>query len=361
MASGGQASPALVDLDTPLQPGEEIANTSSTKPFGKGNEASDVAIVVIGRNEGALLERSLRACTSASSTTIYADSGSSDESMIIAERLGVMAIALSPSKPFTAARGRNEGFERATKVVPGIKFVQFVDGDCELHPDWINTARDFLLKNPNVGIVCGQLHERFPERSIYNRLCEAEWKRPPGETGACGGIFMARAAVYEAAGGFDESISAGEEYDLCLRVRRTGWAVWRLAGGMATHDAALYRLSDWWERMARTGRVAAAGAIRYSGDDAAPHRQKCLSTMAWAIAIPACIMLLILIDGKFAILLAIYPIRILRWLSKGYPATFKNDYAGATLLMIGTLAEFQGIIYEFSRRLLLKLKTRVML
>lgn len=322
-------------------------------------ELVDLAVVVIGRNEGKDLTRCLRASTAESPLTVYADSGSSDGSMEIAERLGATALGLSRSAPFTAARGRNEGFKRAIQIAPHTKFVQFVDGDCELQPGWMKTAREFLQANPSAGIVCGQLRERFPERSIYNRLCEAEWKRPPGEILACGGIFMTRASVFESVGGFNGTIAAGEEYDLCLRLRRTGWTVWRSAESMAIHDAGLHALTDWWRRMMRTGGVAAEGAIRYQGEDAAPHLIKCLSTSAWVLSIPACLLVASLVDARALLFLIVFPLRIISWLAKGYPATYQYDVSGAVLLLFGTIAEFQGIVSGISRALTLALAKKL--
>ena len=56
----------------------------------------------------------------------------------------------------------------------------------------IEQAYSALANQPNLAIVCGRLRERFPEQSIYNRLCDMEWDTPVGETKACGGIAMMR-------------------------------------------------------------------------------------------------------------------------------------------------------------------------
>ena len=77
-----------------------------------------------------------------------------------------------------------------------------------------------------------------PEASVYNRLCDFEWDTPVGDAEACGGDFLARAAAFGSVGGFDERMIAGEEPELCYRLRRGGWRIHRADHAMTLHDAA---------------------------------------------------------------------------------------------------------------------------
>ena len=192
-----------------------------------------IGIVVIGRNEGERLRRCLESARLLAPSTVYVDSGSSDASVTLAETMGVTVVRLDMTLPFTAARARNAGFKRLQQVLPHLRCVQFIDGDCELIEGWLETADDFLDQHPGVAVVCGRLRERFPERSVYNRLCDIEWDRPTGETDACGGIFMTRPALFASLGGFREDLVAGEEPELCQRLRAQSWKVWRLARPIA--------------------------------------------------------------------------------------------------------------------------------
>ena len=79
------------------------------------------------------------------------------------------------SVPFTAARARNAGFRRLRETAPELSCVQLIDGDCELIECWPNYAIRFLEAHPNVAAVSGRLRERYPERSVYNWLCDQEW------------------------------------------------------------------------------------------------------------------------------------------------------------------------------------------
>ena len=109
------------------------------------------------------------------------NSGSADGSVTLARSLGVETVELDMTVPFTAARARNEGLQRLLETRPGVEFVQFVDGDCEVVPGWLERARQELEARPDTAVVCGRRRERFPEASVYNRLCDLEWDTPVGE------------------------------------------------------------------------------------------------------------------------------------------------------------------------------------
>jgi glycosyltransferase involved in cell wall biosynthesis len=197
----------------------------------------NIGVVVIGRNEGERLRKCLASVARQTGKVVYVDSGSTDNSVEIAESLGAVVVNLDMMRPFTAARARNEGFMRLREAAPDLAYVQFVDGDCEILPGWLEEAALFLDEHPDVAAVCGRLRERFPERSVYNMLCDIEWNTPVGEAKACGGNAMLRADALSQAGKYREDLIAGEEPELCVRLRASGWKIWRLAAEMALHDA----------------------------------------------------------------------------------------------------------------------------
>src|SRR5581483_941040 len=199
-----------------------------------------VGIVVIGRNEG---ERLIGCLSSVSheGTLIYVDSGSSDGSVAAAEKMGASVVKLDLNLPFTAARARNEGFAALKALRPNVRFVQFIDGDCILVDGWLEKALMFLEQRANAAIVCVRRREHEPSPSIYNLLCELEWNTPVGQTLACGGDALVRVAAFEQVGGFRPQLIAGEEPELCVRLREKGWKIWRLDAEMTQHDAAMTR------------------------------------------------------------------------------------------------------------------------
>ena len=194
-------------------------------------DASLLGVVVVGRNEGDRLQRCLISVLARTRTAIYVDSGSSDDSVALAERLGVAVWRLDPARPFSAARARNEGFERLLADHPGLEAVQFVDGDCELDADWLVAGLTELGRASEIAMVCGHIRERDPAASPYNRMCALEWRQTPGNVSACGGNFMVRAAVFARLGGFRCEVTAGEEDEFCQRVLGLGCKIRPVAQG----------------------------------------------------------------------------------------------------------------------------------
>jgi GT2 family glycosyltransferase len=224
---------------------------------------TDVGVIAIGRNEGERLRRCLASVVGRDMPVAYVDSASTDGSAAVAREMGVEVVDLDMSLPFSAARARNEGFERLTRAAPDVKFVQFVDGDCEVVEGWIGRARGELEAAPRVAVVCGRRRERFPEASVYNRLADLEWDTPVGEAESCGGDAMMRVEAFRQAGGFDPTVAAGEEPELCQRIREKGWKVLRVDAEMTLHDSAMLNFGQWWKRAVRSGYGAADVAARF--------------------------------------------------------------------------------------------------
>lgn len=212
-----------------------------------------VGIVIIGRNEGERLKRCFESIRSGYAHKIYVDSGSTDGSIELAKNNGVVVVELDMSKPFNAARARNEGFRALMKSEPAVDYVQFVDGDCSMDEKWLERAANELSSRENIAVLCGKIVEQFPEASIYNALANLEWNRKPGETESCGGIALMKISALTEAGLFDETVPAGEEPELCNRIRQKGGLIWRTEGDMARHDIHILKFSHWWKRQYRSG------------------------------------------------------------------------------------------------------------
>jgi glycosyltransferase involved in cell wall biosynthesis len=216
-------------------------------------------VVAIGRNEGERLRACLVSARRDCQAVVYVDSGSTDGSTDLARSLGVHVIDLDLSKPFTAARARNEGFAELMKIEPALGSVQFVDGDCEIVEGWIQKAQVELAANPRAAIICGRRRERFPDASIYNKLCDMEWDTPIGIAKACGGDALIRVAAFKNVAGYNPTVIAGEEPEMCVRLREQGWTIHRIDAEMTLHDAAMTRFGQWWKRNVRAGYAYAMG------------------------------------------------------------------------------------------------------
>lgn len=217
-------------------------------------------IVVIGRNEGNRLKTCLLSLILEENTIVYVDSGSTDGSVEFARSLGIFIVELDLSIPFTAARARNAGFEYLLLQKPDVKFVQFVDGDCQIIEGWLTRATAQMLVQSDIVVVFGRLRELFPEASIYNRICNIEWYVSAGEAKYCGGIAMMRVNAFKQVGGFNAALIAGEEPELCLRLRQAGGKILSIDAEMARHDAAMTSFGQWWKRSIRNGYAYAEGA-----------------------------------------------------------------------------------------------------
>jgi glycosyltransferase involved in cell wall biosynthesis len=276
---------------------------------GFGNKFGAVAI---GRNEGERLQRCLQSLTAAD-CVVYVDSGSSDGSVQHARNLGLEVVELDMRLPFTAARARNAGFKRLREKAPDIRYVQYVDGDCEVRPHWPQCALAFLEAHKDVAVVCGRRRERYPERSVYNWLCDQEWSKPAGEVGSCGGDAMMRVVAVEATGGYRDDMIAGEEPEFCLRLRAAGWRIWRLTDEMTLHDAAMTRFAQWWRRTMRSGYAFAQGAYLHG---ASPERHwvwEARRAWIWGIWLPfACLIVGLVFDPWGWAIWLVFPAQAIR-------------------------------------------------
>lgn len=262
-----------------------------------------VGAVAIARNEGERLKNCLRSLAGACPRVVYVDSGSTDGSVEFARGMGVEVVELDLSKPFSMARARNAGLARLRAIMPEARRVQLVDGDCELVETWLEKAQAWLDQHPETVAVCGRRRERFPEKSIYNRLCNLEWNTPVGRARSCGGDVLMRMEPLAAAGGYNEALIAGEEPELCLRLRQAGGFIDRIDAEMTRHDAAILSFGSWWKRTLRGGYGAMDVFTRLRDqlpDADVPFHHMTTSAVSWT---DRWILLLVLSAGFFAYLL----------------------------------------------------------
>jgi len=215
------------------------------------------------------------------------DSGSSDGSVALAAEMGVQVVALERSLPFTAARARNAGFSRLRDCDSNLDLVQFVDGDCEVVPGWLEKAARGMLADSSLAVVCGRRRERNPGGSVYNRLCDIEWNTPIGIAAACGGDALIRVQAFSEVGGFNSNLIAGEEPELCLRLRQHGYRILRMDVEMTLHDADIRRFGQWLRRTIRSGHGYAEGFTLHRREPGGYWAKQVRSNLLWGAALPA--------------------------------------------------------------------------
>ena len=311
-----------------------------------GPSFPSVDAVVIGRNEGARLVACLASLQGQVRRVVYVDSGSTDGSVQAARGTGAVVVALDMTQPFTAARARNAGVAMLAADPP--EFVQHVDGDCTLRAGWVAAAVAFLQADPKAALVFGRRRERFPEASVYNRLCDHEWDVPIGEVQACGGDMLIRYGAEVGVGGYRAAVIAAEDDEMCQRLRGAGWTLWRIKAEMSWHDAAILGFGSWWRRAVRAGHGFAQVGALHPGHFVAARRR----VWFWGLGLPV---------------LAVFGLVFQPWLAVAvaglYAASFARAYqrfsrggmaarqaAGcAALITLSKFPNLQGVLTYFWR------------
>lgn len=317
------------------------ARSAAAADPGRRRALAGVGVVAIGRNEGERLRRCLASLLRLSDSVVYVDSGSIDGSEELARVMGAHVVALDMGIPFTAARARNAGWRRLCEEMPGLDYVQFVDGDCEVVDGWLEKALAFLRGHRDVAAVCGRRRERFPGRTVYNLMCDIEWNTPVGEARACGGDVMMRLSALREVGGFRADLIAGEEPELCVRLRAAGWRIWRLDEHMTLHDADMTRFGQWWKRSLRGG-YAFAQIAHLHGDSAErPSVRESRRAWAWGVALPVAIAAAAQAHPAGLLLALAYPLQVLRLAWRGGIGSRENWWH-ACFLVLGRIPEGLG-------------------
>ncbi|MCA9654612.1 MAG: glycosyltransferase family 2 protein [Myxococcales bacterium] len=249
--------------------------------------AKRIGVVLIGRNEGERLVRSLDSVVAEGRPIVYVDSGSTDGSCDAARERGAMVVDLDMSIPFSAARARNAGFERLMSEHPEIELVQFIDGDCEVLPGWIEAAATTLDEDPEIVAVCGWRRERKVEESLYNRICDVEWRSGPvGATPNFGGDVMIRAAALLRVGGYDPTVIAAEDDELGVRLRQDGGQLIRIDRDSTLHDADMHTAAQWWRRAKRCGHGYAQVASLHGAPPERKFVDNLRRSLLWGLLVP---------------------------------------------------------------------------
>jgi glycosyltransferase involved in cell wall biosynthesis len=301
-----------------------------------------LSVVVIGRNEGQRLARCFESIIQVETVdvreVIYVDSASTDGSAELASRYGALSITVDTERP-TAARGRNIGWRLA-----GSELILFLDGDTVLHPRFLHVACDALLADESIAAVWGHRREMHPERSFFNRVLDLDWVYPPGLTDFCGGDVLVRRAALVEAGGFDETLIAGEEPELCRRIRAHGFKILHIDEPMTRHDLAIRHWKQYWKRAIRAGHAYAEVSERFrKSNDAfwSPERNaNVLRGSCWAISFVVAVIASIRFGlVPIACWLALFLLLSLR---SAWRARWKTDDR-ITLLLYGIHSQLQQI------------------
>ncbi|HYP21254.1 MAG TPA: glycosyltransferase [Chloroflexia bacterium] len=268
---------------TPKPALEAVRRAFDETPLPQGTRWPRVSVVVCSYNGG----RTIRDCLEGlleleypDFEVIVVDDGSTDATAAVASEYGCRVIS-TPNRGLSSAR--NTGMEAATGEI-----VAYIDDDARPDPHWLEyIASTFLgtghvaVGGPNIapegdGLVA-ECVANAPGGPVHVLLSDSEAEHIPG----CNMAFR-RVALQEI-GGFDPQYRvAGDDVDVCWRLREKGWtlgfspaavvwhhrrdtvrAYWRQQVGYGRAEAMLER--EWPGKYNAAGHVTWVGRIYGNG------------------------------------------------------------------------------------------------
>jgi len=213
----------------------------------------EVSIVVIGRNEGKNLDQCFKSISEINYPCdkveiIYVDSKSKDDSVEIAKRY-TDKIFLERSYWPTAGEAFNRGIIESSN-----DFIHITAGDIQLHPDYLQTAVQTLLKREDIQAVTGYFYEKKPKgwnkliayRREEDSITNDHYVQTPN-----GGTFRKKSLIK--INGYDERIKKGQETELGIRFTNAGFKILYMHIPQGMHDFDLNSLKDMFLRYVRNG------------------------------------------------------------------------------------------------------------
>lgn len=192
-----------------------------------------VSVVIPVRNGARDLPRCVASIAAAagngiSPEVIVVDNGSTDGSAGIARAAGARVLAASGVR---VGAVRNAGAREARGDI-----IAFVDSDNEISAAWLSSCIE-ALDDPGtgaVGLLCQAPADGTWVQRLYDLLRWRPERRTEIEWLGAANLAMRR-EVFHAIGGFDESLEACEDIDLCRRVRRAGLRLMAEPGMASVH------------------------------------------------------------------------------------------------------------------------------
>jgi len=321
----------------------------------KYNSINNVGVVIIGRNEGERLRKCFRSLPKEITSVVYVDSDSSDGSVELALNNKVDVLELDLSVPFTAARARNAGAYRLMELFKKVELIQFIDGDCQIFDDWFDSALNVMNNSHDVGAISGRIKERDPGYSAFNRICDIEWRiQPNGEVKSFGGLVMIRTEVFKIAGGYNPIVIAAEDDELSIRIRDSGFKIYRIKKLCALHDANISKIRQWWKRAMRTGHGYIDVYMLHRKNNEKYFQREIKSLFFYGFIIPFFIAVSVFSQHRiFLALVILYPLLFLKIVcsmrNKGY--SLADRFLWALSCVVSKFPQFVGVLKYFSARL----------
>jgi GT2 family glycosyltransferase len=236
---------------------DAVRRTFAELPVSRDLPLPPVSVVVCSHNG----ERTLGDCLDGLEALEYpdfevivVDDGSTDGTAAIATQHGFRVIT---TRHQGLASARNTGLSAATGEI-----VAYIDDDARPDPDWLTFLATSFLTTSHVGIGGpnveypgdGEVAEcvaKAPGGPVHVLVSDTEAEHLPG----CNCAF--RKAALEGVGGFDTRFwAAGDDVDLCWRLRDEGWTLGFSPGAVVWHHARA-SLRAYWRQQVGYGKAEA--------------------------------------------------------------------------------------------------------
>jgi len=286
MPASDEAGLRLAERPAPEpQRAPEPAPAPVAQPAEPAQQKAIIGAVIIGLDPRNSPEAAIRSLPE-DCAAVFAPLTPMNEAVAAARKAGA-EIAEIGKGPQTAGRAKNAGYRHLKKLIPGIRYVQFMDAACALDPDWFASAEKFMERRPEVAVIEGRMRQRNGDEVAFPTVSEQRKNETPGEIVSviAPGAFM-RAEAFEAAGGFRGDLLSCENDDLCIRQRRRGAHIWRLETDMMINEP---RKTNWWKRAVLRGFDNAYAMSLHGGPPERHGVGETVRAMMWGFFIPLAI------------------------------------------------------------------------
>jgi len=259
------------------------------QPAVQNEESAVTGVIVIGHDRNSP-EAAIRSAGDGCAI-VFVSIGGDKEANAIARQAGAIVVDENEQALSTGGRARNAAYRQLKKIAPHIKFVQFIDAECALDPDWIGAAQKFMNRRAEVAIVEGWLTSAS-EKSL-DHLIVADQTRHAinGETQTTiGGSALMSTEKFEAVGGFRGDLLTSETADLCIRLRRRGGHIWRLEDTMMMCNPSRSIRKGWWSSAVKRGYQNAYSVSLHGGPPERLGVMGVARAVFWGFLFPAAVL-----------------------------------------------------------------------
>lgn len=201
--------------------------------MGTKNNNYLISVIIPAYNEAKVIEKNLKALKKQSYKNleiIIVDDGSTDETVSISKRYTGKVFERSHEERSVQ---RNFGALKASG-----KSLLFLDADMELSRNVVKECLNLMLKDKNVGAIA------IPEKSVAETFWEKvkgferSFYNDYGDDYTDAARFFTRKA-YDEVGGYDETITGPEDWDLPDRIKSFGYKIGRVKSFIYHHERVL--------------------------------------------------------------------------------------------------------------------------